>query len=407
MGRKDTSIYDAIVLGGGPAGATAALMLARAGLNLAVVEKSPFPRRKVCGDFVSAPALSIVAELGLQREFHAMAGPEVRKVALFEGKNVIEAPMPRAKGIPFGKAMGREHLDQLLLDSAARAGARLWQPWQTISLEHRDGVWQCLLRNQRETKEIRAPLAIVATGPPRHSGGENVSRGHERDLLGFKAYYRGCSLPSDVMALLVFPGGYGGMVNSSDGLVSLSCCLERRILSQIRPERQRAGDAVGQHILSSCEAVREMLARADLDGHWHAVGPVRPGIRKAHADNLYFVGSAAGEPHPIVAEGIGMAIQSSWLLCSRLIASGLDLENTKAKNEVGRAFQAEWSAAFALRIRAAALFAELALNPATVAVARPVMKIFPGLLGLGAIFSGKSKICEPVGVLQGSFLPLE
>jgi hypothetical protein len=102
-----------------------------------------------------------------------------------------------------------------------------------------------------------------------------------------------------------------------------------------------------------------------------------------------------------------MAIQSSWLLCNRLIASGPDLNDTRALDEAGQAFQAEWSAAFAFRIRAAALFAELALTPLAVALARPVMRTFPGLLNLGAVFSGKSRVCEPAIGRQGSFLPLE
>jgi flavin-dependent dehydrogenase len=406
MGRRHNSVYDAIVLGGGPAGATAALMLARAGCDVAVVEKASFPRRKVCGDFVSAPALSILAGLGLEREFRAMAGPEVRRVALCENGNVIEAPMPRARGAPFGRAMGREHLDLLLLDSAARAGGQLWQPWQAIGLNYEHGLWRCRIAHEREMKEIRAGLVIVATGPIRRSEAENARRGHQKDLLGFKAYYRGCSLPSEVMTLLVFPGGYGGMVNSSDGLVSLSCCLERGMLSRIRSQRQRAGEAVGDHILRSCQAVREMLSRSEIDGQWQAVGPVRPGIRRACADKICFVGSAAGEPHPIVAEGIGMAIQSSWLLCNRLIASGPDLKDTVLR-EAQQEFQAEWSAAFAFRIGAAALFAGLALNPTAVALIRPLMKTFPGLLSLGASLSGKSRLCEPLMGLQGSFLPLE
>ena len=45
--------YDAIVVGGGPSGATAAALLAKAGWRVAVVEKAPFPRRKVCGEFIS------------------------------------------------------------------------------------------------------------------------------------------------------------------------------------------------------------------------------------------------------------------------------------------------------------------------------------------------------------------
>src|SRR5688500_17861156 len=56
--------YDVVVLGGGPAGATAGLMLAKAGWRVAIVERSSFPRRKVCGDFISATTLMLLDDLG-------------------------------------------------------------------------------------------------------------------------------------------------------------------------------------------------------------------------------------------------------------------------------------------------------------------------------------------------------
>ena len=122
--------YQAVIIGGGPAGATAALMLARAGWSVAVVEKTGFPRRKVCGEFVSATTLPLLYELGVAESFLDLAGPEVRQVGVFAHDSILLSDMPRAEtgGGGWGRALGREHLDTMLLRHAAEAGATVWQP---------------------------------------------------------------------------------------------------------------------------------------------------------------------------------------------------------------------------------------------------------------------------------------
>ena len=81
--------FDAVVLGAGPAGATAALLLARAGWSVALVEKTAYPRRKVCGEFLSATNLPLLRELGLGERFLDVAGPDVRRVAIFAGTETV------------------------------------------------------------------------------------------------------------------------------------------------------------------------------------------------------------------------------------------------------------------------------------------------------------------------------
>src|SRR5687768_7083642 len=117
---------DVFIAGGGPAGATAALLLARAGHSVVVVERARFPRRKVCGEFIAAAGVEFLRALGLGAELDAAAGPEVRNIALWSGDQVFEARMPAwHASAPYPRALARETLDVLLLEHARRHGAHV------------------------------------------------------------------------------------------------------------------------------------------------------------------------------------------------------------------------------------------------------------------------------------------
>jgi menaquinone-9 beta-reductase len=385
--------YDAIVLGAGPAGATAALMLARSGWSVALVEKANFPRRKVCGEFVSATNLPLLSALGVGHAFLTHAGPEVRRVGLFARDTVLISPMPEASSAHgrWGRALGREHLDLLLVEAAIHAGAQLWQPWTATLLQYRNERWGCRIEGRRGSMEMIAPIVIAATGSWQR-GPLAIAQARPRrasDLLAFKAHFNNCNLPPDLMPLLVFSNGYGGMVHSDGGRVSLSCCIRRDALRRCRGRgHQSAGEAVLEHILGSCVEARQALRSARVDGAWLAAGPIAPGMRKAYSDGLFLVGNIAGEAHPIVAEGISMAIQSAWLLC-RLLEEQHGAHGDIA--EVGRLYAAKWRWNFATRIRAAAIFAHLAMRPDATGLLLPIVKRIPSLLTWGAALSGKTK----------------
>ena len=387
-------MYDALIIGAGPAGSTAARLLAKAGWSVALVEKSGFPRRKVCGEFISATSLPLLYDSGVREGFLSEAGPEVRRVGFFARDAVLASAMPSAgKSVSgWGRALGRERLDLLLAQSAAQAGAEIWQPWKVMALQRTADGFVCAIGGDDSVKELRARIVIAANGSWERSPWAMAQRSHKpSDLLAFKAHFSDSALPRDLMPLLVFPGGYGGMVNTDGGRVSLSCCIRRDTLDACRRDYrgQAAGEAVLQHIMSRCNGVRDALRPAGIDRTWLSAGPIRPGIRPRFSKGIFFVGNSAGEAHPIIAEGISMAMQSAWLLAQRLIGEEMDMGAAEAVARVGQLYAKDWQSAFAGRIRAASLFAHLPMWPSSARIL-PVIKRFPEILTWGARLSGKT-----------------
>ncbi|MES2219053.1 MAG: NAD(P)/FAD-dependent oxidoreductase [Pseudomonadota bacterium] len=390
-------IFDALIIGAGPAGSTTALLLATAGWSVGLVEKQVFPRRKVCGEFISATSLPLLQKLGIADFYLQDSGPEVRRVGLFAANTVIASAMPPANHSlsNWGRAFGREHLDSALLARAVSAGVTLWQPWVINSLERKAGLFTATVAANEQTTTITARVVIMAQGSWERGIGcsAKVYPHQPADLLAFKAHFKNATLAPDLMPLLAFPGGYGGMVHSSDKRVTLSCCIRRDTLETIRKQHLGlpAAEAVLRHIKASCLGVREVLADAERVDKWLAAGPIRPGIRKCYEDGVFFVGNIAGEAHPIVAEGISMAMQSGWLLAEVLIAGKKELFSGKNIDLAGQKYTKQWRVHFANRIHAAAFFSKIAIRPWAVMFLLPLVKQFPGILTFGAKLSGKIK----------------
>jgi flavin-dependent dehydrogenase len=366
--------HDALIIGAGPAGAAAARLLAQAGWRVALVEKSEFPRRKVCGEFISAPTMAVLQDCGVAASFLATAGPPVTRVGVYAGDTLLST---RREQI-WGRALGREHLDTMLRDAAVSAGATLLQPAEVTTLQRTSDGFVGTLEDGRE---VAARIVVAACGSWNARGlfalpDERAGAG---DLFAFKAHFQAGALPAGLMPLLAFPGGYGGLVHSDQGRISLSCCIRRDALARARARHGgKAAEAVLAHILETTKGARAALGEAALEGTFLSTGPIHPGIRARAEEGLYFTGNIAGEAHPVIAEGISMAIQSSALLARLLIVHR------------GEDYAQAWKRRFASRIRAASLFAHLAMGATGRTAGLAVLRVAPGLLGLGARLAGKA-----------------
>ncbi len=420
--------YDAIIVGGGPAGATAAIRLAQAGWSVALIERESFPRRKVCGECIAASNLPLLEALGIGEAFASLAGPELRRVALLSGRQMISAALPAAPGAqPWGRALGRAQLDTLLVARARALGVTVWQPCIAHSLGGAPGAYCCELRSVRSDGEARsgpdgsvaltAPVAIAANGSweplpaervtlhagaGMRTGADGHAGAREHDLLAFKANFIGSTLSPGLLPVLSFAGGYGGMVIADGGMLTLACCIQRASLRRARRANPglRAGEVVQAHLQEQCQGVAAALSGARRVGGWLAVGPIRPSLPLAasgaacgHALAPFRIGNAAGEAHPLVGEGISMAVQSAWLLCALLIGHPEVRGRGRAAHEAQRAlhvqYAVQWRRQFLARMRIAACVAQLAMHPGVARSLLPLLRRAPGLLTQGARWSGK------------------
>jgi flavin-dependent dehydrogenase len=326
----------------------------------------------------------------------------VTHIGIFAGEKVVTAAVPRPGGrcAEAGRGLSRERLDTLLLECAARAGADVYQPCSAEGLCG-DGNAYRVQADWLPTGagiEWRTRLVVLAHGSWEMGALPSQHRppGRATDLLAFKAHYRGGSLQPGLMSLLTMPGAYGGIVHCSGGRFSLSFCVRRDALGEIRRRAPGlgAGEAVVTWAQEHCRGAREALAGAELDGPWLAAGPLQPGVRLRLGHGIFPVGNIAGEVHPAAAEGISIAMQSAWLLASRLIAWRNAGGAWPALAEVGASYTRAWRRAFAPRIHAGSIIAEWSMRPTAVAGVIPFLRYFPHLLSLGARLTGKARLVK-------------
>ncbi|MES2535436.1 MAG: NAD(P)/FAD-dependent oxidoreductase [Pseudomonadota bacterium] len=391
--------YDAVIIGAGPAGSSAAILLAQAGWSVAVLEKKRFPRRKVCGECVAASNLPLLDALGIGPAFDAAAGPPLRQVGLMSGAQNIHADLPPlADGRhPWGRALGRDVFDSLLLERARQAGATILQPWAAFAIRGHPGAFQCdaAALESQAVSVLTATVLIAAHGswtPPPDAGSVPRWPRLASDLFAFKANFKEAEIAHGLLSVLAFAGAYGGMVMAGGGITTLACCIRRDRLRSCRElmQGQSAGSAVEAYMKENCAAVARALAEARRQGEWLSAGPIRPGVRvQPRGSGVFLIGNAAGEAHPIIGEGISMALQSSWLLCEMLFRYASPVLAGAAQPQIQREYAHAWRGSFTPRIRWAALFAHAAMRPALAPMLLPVLRWKPTLMTCAARLSGK------------------
>ncbi|SDN15622.1 geranylgeranyl reductase family protein [Allokutzneria albata] len=349
--RRPGEDAEVIVVGAGPAGSTAATYLARAGLDVLLLEKSSFPREKVCGDGLTPRGVKQLIDLGIDTTEKA-GWLHNRGLRVVGGGRTIELDWPElATFPPYGVVRPRQDFDEMLARTAQHAGARLLEQTtvQSAITDERTGRVigvKAVTGPDKKPVSYRAPLVVACDGvSARLALSVGLDKREDRPMgVAVRRYYESPRTKDDYLEShlelwdrsnpadpKLLPG-YGWIFGMGDGTVN-----------------------VGLGILSTSKAYGKTDYRALLKS-WLDGTPEEWGFRDANAigkvggaalpmgfnrtphyrDGLLLVGDAGGMVNPFNGEGIAYAMESARIASECVVHALARAEGSSRERALGR-----------------------------------------------------------------------
>jgi flavin-dependent dehydrogenase len=395
-------VDDVLIVGAGPAGSVAAIVLARAGARVRLIDRATFPRDKLCGDTLNPGTLAVLRRLGLAETVERV-GLEVEGMRITgEGGFDLTARYP---GALRGRAITRRRFDQLLIEAAVAAGVR-FEPAVAAHAVVVDGDRLrgvvCSANGRR--RELFARVTIAADG--RHSTlafGLGLARHPDQPRRwAVGAYFENPPPPAPVGEMHIRRGCYIGVAPLPSGLVNI-CVVQpwtpgapalRDAESVLR--REIGGDA----------ALRDRFAGARLVAPPVVLGPLAVDAATADAvpEGLLIAGDAAGFVDPMTGDGLRFAVRGAEIAADAALQALVHgWSGVPARHAALRA--AEFSSKWRINRRLRALVgspAAVRLATAVAPMARSVLRALVARAGDCDVADREARRLQRVESLRGT-----
>lgn len=316
--------YDVAVAGGGPAGATAAALLARAGLSVACFERERFPRFHV-GESLLPANTPLFARLGVLDTLEAAGFLRKRGAAFLDETEQRQQvlhfrPGPRWAGHAYNVV--RSEFDRLLLDHAAKQGAAVFQgaTVERVALEPH-GVRLEVRTDSGPVRVAEAAFLVDASGRDAFLA-SRLGRRHPMPDLGkvaLFAHYRGAGRwpgrQEGYIRIYLFEHGWFWWIPFAGDLTSVGCVLHQRVVRA----RRSSTEALFQEMVAACPGVRAGLRGAEQVTAVHPVANFSYRTEPVVGDRFVALGDAVVFVDPIFSTGVFVAMASAELAVPTIV----------------------------------------------------------------------------------------
>jgi menaquinone-9 beta-reductase len=358
-----TATAPALIIGGGVAGAAAAIEIARMGRPVTLVERQQGPHHKVCGEFISGEAALYLSDLGI--DLAALGAVRINEVRLCADERVVTARLP----FP-AFSLSRHALDEALLRQASAAGADVMRGSGVQSVRWHDGRWTIV----RDDGHILVARDVFLANGKHDLRGWKRPPGRQNDLLGFKLHWRLSARETEALGaaveLVLFPDGYAGLEPIENGVANLCLVLRRSRFAALGQRWERLLPA----LLADCPHLARRLAKAEPC--WPrplAISSIPYGFVRIHADGLWWLGDQAACIPSFSGDGMSIALHSARLAALFYFGGG----GTDA-------FQARLARDVAAQVCRATLLSRMLVHPSGQKISAKAVQLMPRLLGVAA-----------------------
>ena len=314
---------DVLVVGAGPAGSACAQWLARAGIDVVLVDQHDFPRDKTCGDGLIPDAHHALARLGVLDEVMAAARQLPALACIGPRGGRVDVPGKLAM-------LPRRELDDIVCRAAVRAGARLHTPWRfEAPLQEGELVVGARLKQGDQARELRARWVVLATGATVQAlEAAGMCTRRSPSGIALRGYVKNEAMVDRIKTLEVVwdkrtAPGYGWIFPAPGGRFNIGVGIGNTNVAADGTTSKMKDVNLRRIFDSFCEfyePARELMRTGTLEGGLKGA-PLRFSLQGARyaRPGLLVTGEAAGSTYAFTGEGIGKALETGLMAAEALL----------------------------------------------------------------------------------------